>query len=850
MAVRPSIRKPAPPGGPRDPEELFYGLSGRAKTHAYLRGPQQDALREYLKCEQEKDIAFELPTGAGKTTVGLLIAEWHRRRNKGRAAYLTLTNQLAAQVITEARNLTIAVADLRGNKERRSRIEEGKFLEGSAVGISTYSNLFNINPIINQCDVLVLDDAHGGGDFAASMWTLRISKEEYPDIFSGLSATLGPLMTETQQAELADSLVQNRIVLVDLGLSTSAQDQVVQIIDGLSPDASERYPWSLVRGRLRACHVFVSRDSVVIRPYISPTFAHEPFAQSGRRIFMTATLGDLEDLRRAYAIDKVNDIRVAHKQDGRRFVFVPGLVLGDDQTYEAIRTIWRRLDPRRAVVIAPSFVILNQLMTNIRECLGDSRISFLGARDIEESLSPFTDSLNSILGLANRYDGLDLPDDDCRLLVLGGSPRATNELEANLSAAWKLGPALRWREATRLVQGMGRCTRNATDFAIICLLGQSLINVTTNPAFLKLLPATLQAEIQWGKEQIEELKHDPSSFAEMVLGLICDDKYRSEADQAISEIGQHTGLPVSGRSIAGKEVKYARAIWEGDFSGAQEIAHEIVDHLSGEEWAGYRCWWLYLAARSARFSGSSSTEIDALRRAKAIGINSGWLDHLIRSREGDVKKGASSEESISSAVIERIWMALEELGWSGKRFLDYSEEMLRNLEMPKNVKAFHRGLAQLGRLLGAHSIVPNQQGDPDVVWRFADHIWICFEAKTEKKQDGQGLSKKDLLEARGHVDWVRFFETQGKRNVQILATIISPTDKLQRIALPHRGSLFLLKTHSVVKWGKVAHEGMLRLRSKFVGQEFSACRAAFATEVSRLGLDLGATISEVKGTPL
>jgi superfamily II DNA or RNA helicase len=54
-----------------DPETLFYKLSGREQSHGYLRGPQQDVLREYAKsCVAQSDVAFELPTGTGKTTVG------------------------------------------------------------------------------------------------------------------------------------------------------------------------------------------------------------------------------------------------------------------------------------------------------------------------------------------------------------------------------------------------------------------------------------------------------------------------------------------------------------------------------------------------------------------------------------------------------------------------------------------------------------------------------------------------------------------------------------------------------------------------------------------------------------
>lgn len=72
---RPEFRKPKVAQSYETPEELFSKLPNRAKSHGYLRGPQTDALRDYIKLQDKSDIACELPTGTGKTTVGLLIAE-------------------------------------------------------------------------------------------------------------------------------------------------------------------------------------------------------------------------------------------------------------------------------------------------------------------------------------------------------------------------------------------------------------------------------------------------------------------------------------------------------------------------------------------------------------------------------------------------------------------------------------------------------------------------------------------------------------------------------------------------------------------------------------------------------
>src|ERR1700730_5777724 len=107
--TRPPFKPVRPTSTPHTtPEELFYKLSGRQSTHGYLRGPQQDVLREYADTHAgTSDVAFELPTGTGKTAVGLLLAEW-KRQSHNKVAYLSLTNQLAGQVLEESKRLCIA----------------------------------------------------------------------------------------------------------------------------------------------------------------------------------------------------------------------------------------------------------------------------------------------------------------------------------------------------------------------------------------------------------------------------------------------------------------------------------------------------------------------------------------------------------------------------------------------------------------------------------------------------------------------------------------------------------------------------------------------------------------------
>ncbi len=84
--------------GPESPEALFRELRPRSAHVRDLLLRQGDALRAYTVDHiGDANVAIELPTGGGKTLVGLLIGEWRRRALRQRVAYLCPTVQLARQ---------------------------------------------------------------------------------------------------------------------------------------------------------------------------------------------------------------------------------------------------------------------------------------------------------------------------------------------------------------------------------------------------------------------------------------------------------------------------------------------------------------------------------------------------------------------------------------------------------------------------------------------------------------------------------------------------------------------------------------------------------------------------------
>src|SRR2546427_11916279 len=135
------------PHRPKDPESLFGDLHPSDANVKHLWAHQADVLRAYAKDhEQTPNVALELPTGMGKTLVGLVLAEYRRRKFDERVLYLCPTRQLAHQVGWQATSYGIDAVVLVGPQASYPAQDYAKYARATSVAITTYSGLFNVNP--------------------------------------------------------------------------------------------------------------------------------------------------------------------------------------------------------------------------------------------------------------------------------------------------------------------------------------------------------------------------------------------------------------------------------------------------------------------------------------------------------------------------------------------------------------------------------------------------------------------------------------------------------------------------------------------------------------------------------
>jgi hypothetical protein len=120
------------------------------------------------------DVGIELPTGEGKTLIGLLIADWALDEGKA-VAYLTGTRQLADQVMEQAELLPgLAAHRFAGGDYPGAALDD--YHQAQAVGVMNYWVYFNSNPRVEPADLVIFDDAHLAEQPLAGMFTLRIPR--------------------------------------------------------------------------------------------------------------------------------------------------------------------------------------------------------------------------------------------------------------------------------------------------------------------------------------------------------------------------------------------------------------------------------------------------------------------------------------------------------------------------------------------------------------------------------------------------------------------------------------------------------------------------------------------------
>lgn len=815
------------------PEALFLDL--RSRKIPGLLAHQADVLRVYVeKALNESDVALQLPTGSGKTLVGLLLGEWRRRKFGERVIYLCPTRQLVHQVVEQSRaKYGLKVNAFVGKKVDYDPTAKGEYLSNEAVAVTSYSGLFNINPFFDDPQLIILDDAHSAENYIAGLWSVRVDRYNgaHAAIYTALAALLSGILPPTERQKLT---VQSNnpwerawVEKIPTPILEPLIPEMTSVLDAHVENSDLRYSWGIIRDYLHACHVYVGTREILIRPIVPPTNTHAPFAGAKQRVYMSATLGEGGDLERLTGRKKITRLHVptgAERQSiwekqsiGRRLFFFPERSLDAAESEQL--TVDMMAEAGRALVITPDDQTAASVRDVVRERLN---VRTFDAREIEQSKTPFVSLERAVAVVANRYDGIDFLDEECRLLDIEGVGRATNLQEQFMISRMGAVSLYNNRILTRIQQAFGRCTRSATDYAAVIVSGEELVNYLMKRERREFFHPELQAELQFGIDQSKGLS--ASDFLDNLRLFLAQGEDWSQADNEIVSQRQRLEqkrLPAAGdlQNAVPHEIDYQYAIWQGDYAAALEACRKILTELKDPELKGYRAWWNYLAGAAAWLKsreGDINLEAAAWSHFDKVSSainNSRWLAGVAKG----VGRGAgeSVQDGRVFVLIERLENILDKLGMlNDQRYAQAEKLILNNLRERDNVK-FEMAHVELGRLLGFEAGNKETQGAPDPWWIVDDSLCFIFEDHSDA-ENSSSLSVTKARQVASHPNWVSE-NLPLSSGAEVLPVLITPVGKADVDAIPHLKNVAVWKIEDFREWAVRALTVVRELRRTYPG---------------------------------
>lgn len=771
------LRSPSAPV-PEDLVEFYRTLPKRAKTETADGSPtdlwvhQGEIVRAYApRLLDRRDVALQLPTGAGKTLVGGLIAEWRRQKLWERVVLACPTRQLASQTQAKLDLYGMQSVLLIGKQRQWSAADRTRYSSAQAIGVTTYSAIFNSNPVLHDAQLLILDDAHAGEGYVAGHWSLKISRDDaaYNGVLDVLAPALDPLVvTRLRQPDGGGKYAKEVYLASAVGVAAVAGElgvllQRAKDAGGITEDAG--YALDVLRDHLDRTLVYASYREVLIRPLICPTSSHPAFENPKQRLYMSATLGEGGELERAFGRTKIERIKVPPSWDrqgtGRRFFCFPqnATDLADAGDATQAQRVAQTIDGlKKAVLLAPDSYTLRTLQTSSIP----TGMTVYTPEMVERDLRVFSQAPQGVLAMANRYDGIDLPDNDCRLVVMAGLPARGNLQERFLAGDLGAIEVLQERIRARIVQGAGRATRNATDFAIILLLGSDLTTFVSRKEVQDALHPEVHAELQVGLDS-SYIPYD-ALWDNMRHFLARDTTWQQVESHILGLRAQYTPLPPPGSAELARsapfEVMAWQAIWQGEPERAMEYARQAIDALrGGRAPQRYAALWNYVLASWLAITAEERTDpslLDAARNAfqdaQACSRGTLWLTHMASPADRTVIEGTPAPviDPLDALAVQQAAARLDK--WRGPATFEPMIEEIRSRLAQTEADPFENALVKLGLLAAASDSVGDGDADaaPDASWAFGSALWVAWEAKSDADPAGE-VSVHRVTQANGHL---------------------------------------------------------------------------------------------------
>lgn len=764
---------------------VFESLD-RQTSHTELRLAQIEAIDALSKQKNENDLILKVNTGAGKTTIALLYLYSYMKEKRKPVVYLCPTTQLVDQVIEESEKLGIKTVNYKSGE--RSPDAEAQHAE--AIIVCTYDKLFNAMSTFNRSDVmlrpcaLVLDDAHSGLELIRRSFCLSLNNDAIQDLYDLIG-----LQCERYKPSLWADIKNgdpSATLEVPFWIWHPMISEIVTILLPYRDTKNFRFTWPYIADILNICRCIISGKGVEIIPDLPAIHKCPAYTDAEHRLFMSATLADDSILVKELGCSSkaaLNPIiPPSDKGLGERMVLAPSLI-HKELNREAIMDICSSMAAHvKIVVLSPSEKAANQWANFGAKVFMDGQVP-AGVKELKNPSSG-----TNFAVFVQRYDGIDLPDSSCRILVIDGMPFGENVTDVHDASLVSSPGGARKKIIYRIEQGMGRAVRSHVDYAVVLLVGSELASFVAKRDVLSSMNGDTQNQlklaIELSKLMGAERGETPVNILwnTMLQSLNRDKGWKKFYKQKVKDAGKKEFSPNEiGCKLANAERNCFSLALANNFTEASIVLGDAIGtYVTGEKDKG-----IYLQRLA--------TYINNYDPAKALSVQqSAFGKNTTINRPPSVVKRPAIPGTASQAKIFHSWFKSFE---NPNGAIASLQELRMKLNYNSGYKQVEQALMDLAPLLGAKGSRPETEFNegPDCLWLWPQLAFI-IEAKNENEKK---LHKKDAGQLLISLQWFeRSFPTKKLFVPLVAAKIISPDrysdypDKTRVITMKNVNAIF------------------------------------------------------------
>lgn len=733
-----------------NPIEIYDSLD-RKSIVGPLRPVQETILNEWFTYHRnDRDLIIKLHTGTGKTLIGLLLLQSMINSKEGPCLYVCPNNYLVQQVCEEAEKFGIPYCYI----NEKNEIPDD-FLSGAKILVVTAQKLFNGKSkfgIGNSCisvGTIVLDDSHACIDVVRDSETIVIKKRDDESFFKKIFELFKDdlvLQGEGSCLDIEDGDYDTYLP-VPYWSWIDKKSEFLRLLSEKSSDDSVKFVWPIIKDRIKDFRCFISGSEIEISPYNANADIYGTFSKAKHRVLMSATTQEdaffIKGLSFSENAVKNPLIYIDQKWAGEKMIIIPSLI-DENCDRDLVVTEFSKMELKNfgMVAIVPSSRFVNQYQSLSAICPK--------TQDIFEKIDSLKKrAFSKIVVFNNRYDGIDLPDEACRILILDSMPYSGRLSDRYEEKCCPNSEIINKKLAQKIEQGLGRGVRGEKDFCVVLIIGSDLVRFVRSSMTKKYFSLQTQKQIdvglaivQMAQDDVAKDKKSMEPIYSLIKQMLKRDEgwkgyYLNEMD-SIEEAVPDTILYERLKGEAEIEKMYSMEEYEKASSKMQEF----IDKFSMDDYE--KGWYLQ---QQARYLYQNHKEESVKKQAAAFKKNS----QLLKPRTGVEYTRASC---IHDERMKRIKQFIE-------KYENFNElnmavnEILDNLSFGVNADKFESALKSVGEMLGFVSQRPDSEigKGPDNLWCGGPKDFCFFECKSEVEETRNEINKHEAGQMNSHCGW-------------------------------------------------------------------------------------------------